>query len=181
MPKPRHDSGQAIGSRRDGVARQRVGVDRRDAKLVELRANVALAGGDPVRSEPTRAVTVSATNGWPTPRRRSAQGISHQHRDRERANAAWNGRQSPGHIGDVRMNVADKHRPFRTKDARAAGGLRGNSDCATAGSVTLFIPTSTTVAPGLTKSRRHKPRPSRPPRPGCRRSRQTSARFGVRE
>ena len=81
-----------------------------------------------------------------------AQGILKQHRDRQRTDAAGHGRQRARDLGDRRMHVADRDRaaaievvqPLRARAERSARRRRALDS--------RLIPTSTTVAPGLTKS-----------------------------
>ena len=88
---------------------------------------------------------------------RRAQRVLHQHRDRQRADAAGNRRERTGHLRHLRMHVTDENGALRLEQLRRRWPA-GNRLAATAASVTRLIATSMTTAPGLTNSRRHQPR-----------------------
>ena len=119
-------------SGRNRVARQRVGVDGGNAKLLRT---VRGRGSCRSRSRPSDAIrlALSSTTGWPARAVAARKRVRHQHRDRQRTDAARNRRQRAGNLPDVRMHVADEDAPFRPEHLRAADGLQGNSDCGDGG------------------------------------------------
>ena len=132
----------------------------------------------PVAMPPVKATRrISAARRAPT---RGAQRVHHQHRDRQRPDAAGHRRQRAGHLGDLGMHVADEHRRPSRGTRRAAGAPRETGAARRPASVTRFMPTSITVAPGFTKSFVTSPgRPTAATRMSA--WRQTSARSGVFE
>ena len=68
---------------------------------------------------PVNAMRRTSPNRLTRPCAGGAQRVSHQHRDGQRANATGNRRQCAGDLGDLRMHVADEHRPFRSEQRQS--------------------------------------------------------------
>jgi hypothetical protein len=54
LAEPAHNCGKSRSARSDGVAREQVGVNGRDAEALETCAHVAFAGGDATRERHAR-------------------------------------------------------------------------------------------------------------------------------
>ena len=94
--------------------------------------------------------------------------VLQQQRDRERTDTAGHRRQGAGDLGDRRVHVADDERAASLEVGAARRVRRETATRPSARSVTRLMPTSTTVAPGLTQLGPHERRRARRPQPGCR-------------
>ena len=98
--------------------------------------------------------------------------VAQDHRDRQRADAARDRRQRAGHLVDFGMHVADEDAALFCEGPPLARCFEERNVARPPPRVNTLMPTSITVAPGLTKSRVTKPagrrlRPEYPPTPPC--------------
>ena len=143
------------GAGRDGLARQRVGVDRRDAELLELRRARSSCRWRSRRSAPIAHVTASA-NHADRPRACSARGAAcfasaSRSSAGRRRRAPASARRRPRPTSGCTSPTSDG--ALRSNDCQSRVAFGGRATATTAASVTRLMPTSITVAPGLTKSR----------------------------
>ena len=135
---------------RHHLARQHVGVDHRHAGLAQASGDVALPGRNAAgqRNLPDHIAAFRASSQF-----RGRHGVAQHHRDRQRADAARHRRQRAGDRFHVRMDIADEDAALLRELPRACGCPPGKSARPRPASVSVLMPTSITVAPGLTNSR----------------------------
>ena len=137
-------------------ARRSASIDRR------RRARRTARGSTTCRSRCRRSARRGAWShgdgaAWP----RRLDGVLEEHRDRQRTDAAGHRRQRAGHLGDAGMHVADDDRCRGARSRRGAASPASKRSRATARRrSTRLMPTSITVAPGLTN--RGVTKPGRP-------------------
>ena len=143
------------------VARQHVGIDDRHAERGEPRETVATSPSQSRRS--ARRATFRLLSVFGAARRRSlrvdcgsfgrGERVLQQHRDGQRPDAAGHRRERAGDLRGRRVHVADDRPSRASRTPPASASPRRRSARSSARSLTGVVPTSMTVAPGLTKSR----------------------------
>ena len=183
--EPRGDRVRRLGSRAGHAVRELVGVETRHAAAAgsaRARSSCRWRCRRSVRLSALRQPVGGASRSSHADRRRSAarQRVLEQHRDRQRSDAARHRRQR---AGDLPRPPDGRRR--RTSAPRRSNASRRFEPAGTAArpiarSLDRVVPTSTTVAPGLTKSGvTNAGRPSAATRMSA--SRATRGRSAVRE
>src|SRR5579885_1791979 len=151
-------------ARLNEVMRQAVRVDHAEAQFAKDGGDSTLAARDaPGKAYAEHAQLMGGCGGLRGERfaasaakTRGLHRIAHQHGDRHRTNAAGNRCEGAGDLDGVGMDVADEDGSLARNFSRRAGKSRRRCP-ASRGSVTLLVPTSTTVAPGRIQSAATKP------------------------
>ena len=151
------DGGQSRRAGRDRQASETIGIDGRNAERGEPREAVRLSRRDAAGQRDLQHRRTSAARARAPSR---GDGVLEQHRDRQRADAAGHRRERAA--PPRRRPDARRRRPPipAARNRRPAATSRRGAAAATARSATRFMPTSITVAPGLTNAGVTKPGPA---------------------